>query len=50
MLKANLQFFISVATEVEPFLELYQADRPLLPFLAQDLGSLFKSLMTRIVK
>ena len=50
LLQAKLQCFISVATEVELFLELHQADRPLLPFLAQDLGSLIKSLMTSIVK
>ncbi|MCK5814301.1 MAG: hypothetical protein KAH03_08580, partial [Cocleimonas sp.] len=28
----------------------YQTDRPLIPFLAQDLGSLIKNLMKRIVK
>ena len=50
LLKAKLQCFISVATEVEPFLELCQSDRPLLPFLAQDLGSFIKNLMMRIVK
>ena len=27
LLKAKLQFFISVATEAEPFLELYQSDK-----------------------
>ena len=44
------QFFISAATEAEPFLELYQSDKPLLPFLAQNLDSLIKNLMTRTVK
>jgi len=50
LLKAKLQFFVRVAGEIQPFLQLYQTDRPMIPFLATDLASLVKDLMKRFVK
>lgn len=50
LLKAKHLFWISLAQVFEPFLRLYQADRPLLPFLASDLDSLLRCLMGRFVK
>ena len=50
MLKSKLKFFVAIAREVEPFLSLYQTDRPMLPLLVHDLGALIKNLMTKIVK
>lgn len=49
-LRAKHLFWISIAQEFEPFLTLYQADRPLIPFLASDLDNLLRNLMVRFVK
>ncbi|KXJ27612.1 hypothetical protein AC249_AIPGENE7592 [Exaiptasia diaphana] len=49
-LKAKHLFWITVAQEFQPFLKLYQADRPLIPFLASDLENLLRSVMVRFVK
>lgn len=38
----KLNFFLSVAKVVKPFLEQYQSDKPLLPFFAQDVLQLVK--------
>jgi hypothetical protein len=50
LLKAKHLFWISVAQEFQPFLKLYQADRPLIPFLASDLENLLRTVMARFVK
>jgi hypothetical protein len=47
---AKLSCFISIAKQVTPFLTQYQSDRPLVPFLGDDLSSLLKSLMKRFMK
>ena len=49
-LPAKLAFHISYAKEVQDFLKNYQTDKPVLPFLADDLVSIFKSVMTRFIK
>jgi hypothetical protein len=50
LLQSKLEFFAAIAREVEPFLSLYQTDRPMIPFLFHDLGDVIKNLMTKIVK
>ena len=45
LLLCQVSFFAFVARHVEPFLKRYQADRPLTPFLAEDLHALIRSLM-----
>ncbi|KAL3841458.1 hypothetical protein ACJMK2_019600 [Sinanodonta woodiana] len=50
LIKAKLQFFVPVARITLPFLEAYQTDKPMLPFLATDLGVLVKDLMSRYLK
>ena len=50
LLRSKLEFFVCLARDVEPFLSLYQTDRPMVPFLFDDLTYLLKSLMKRIVK
>lgn len=45
LLKSKLHFFVYVSKIIEPFLKLYQTDRPMLPFLARDLKSLLKDLL-----
>ena len=44
----KLEFFISVAKQVQPF--LFQADAPMAPFLGQSLKDLLLTLMGRFIK
>lgn len=46
---AKLNFFMSVALQLRPFLALYQTDRPMLPFIGDDLCSLIRSLLIRFM-
>jgi hypothetical protein len=46
---ARLNFFILVAREVEPFLKLYQTDKPMVPFLCADLANLIRNLMEKFI-
>ncbi|TKS78086.1 hypothetical protein D9C73_013088 [Collichthys lucidus] len=39
--------FNSIAREITPFLTLYQTDKPMLPFLSEDMLQLMKGLMGR---
>lgn len=50
LLKTKLEIFISIAKVVEPFLSRYQTDRPMIPFLFDDLGDLMKTLMQKVLK
>ena len=50
LLRAKHLFWISVAQDFQPFLKLYQAERPLIPFLASDLEALLRIVMARFVK
>ena len=45
LLSCQLSFFAFIARHLEPFLTKYQADKPLIPFLAGDLHALVKNLM-----
>ena len=47
---AKLSFFRSVASAVEPFLALYQTDKPMGPFLVHDIERLVRNLLERCVK
>jgi hypothetical protein len=48
--KARLQFIILLGNVVERFLKLYQSDKPMLPFFANDLYHVVRSLMSRFIK
>ena len=50
LLEANLQFALSAANEVTPFLRLYQTDKPMVPFLAADLYNLLQNILSRFCK
>lgn len=50
LMTAKLNFLLSVCREVTPFLRDYQADKPMVPFLAKDLYKVLKSLMSRFIK
>lgn len=47
---AKLNFFLTVAGEVIPFLKLYQTDKPMLPFLSLDLTKMLRNLMAKFIK
>jgi hypothetical protein len=47
---AKLQVFIVVADQLHPFLELFQCDKPMVPFLAQEVSKLMKSIMEIFIK
>ena len=50
LLKAKHHFWISLAQDFQPFLQIYQAERPLIPFLASDLEKLLRDVMSRYLK
>jgi len=45
-----IHFYISVIRELQPFLVHYQCDKPMLPFLGDDLFNIIRSLMMRFIK
>ena len=45
-----LEFSRSLAMDLEPFLKIFQVDRPLSVFLYEKLKEIFKDLLQRIVK
>lgn len=47
---SKLGFLISVASQLEIFLKMYQSDLPLLPFTHEDLHETMRSLMSRVIK
>jgi len=47
---ARLSFFVSVVSHMQRYLTMFQSDRPLVPFLSDELYTVFKSLMTRFMK
>ena len=47
---ANLSFFVSVVSHIKRFLTMFQGDRPLAPFLCDELACIFKELMNRFIK
>ena len=46
----KLEFFISVAKQLQPFLFKVQTDAPMAPFLGQSLKDLLLTLMGRFIK
>ena len=47
LFSAKLAFFVSLAKDVEPFSTDYQTDRPMMPFMFNDLNELTISLLGR---
>ncbi|CAH0549771.1 unnamed protein product [Brassicogethes aeneus] len=50
LLPAKLAFFEMFAREIEPFLNEFQSDKPLAPFLHTALTEIVHNAMTRIIK
>ena len=49
LITAKLEFFLSTASTMEPFLLMLQADAPLLPFIVSELKTLLETLMGKFV-
>ena len=47
---AKLHFFKCIASHLQPFLVKYQSEKPMVPFLNDDLCMLMKALMRRFIK
>ena len=47
---AKLEFFVSTAAVMRPFLQIFQSDGPLLPFITSELQTLLQTLMGKFVK
>lgn len=50
LLSAKLEFFSSLASDIEPFLEKFQSDEPMVPFLFEELSALLMTQISRIIK
>ena len=47
---AKLEFFISIAAAMRPYLQTFQSDGPLLPFVTSELETLLWTLMGKFMK
>ena len=47
--EAKLNFALTLAKQVQPFLTKYQSDSPLLPFLVSDLLEMLKSIISKFL-
>lgn len=50
LIAAKLQFFITVAKILKPFLTKYQAQMPMMMFISEDLFDLMKAIMKKFIK
>ena len=50
LLEAKLQCYISIAKPLDVCLVMHQTDKPMLPFLCNDLEKVLKSLLQRLIK
>ena len=48
--ESRLEFFKSVAIQLEPFLRKFQSSKPMAPFLYEEILGLLRSLLSRFVK
>ena len=47
---AKIACFTSIAQQVMPFLKVFQADKPMIPFICEDLFRIVKGLMDHFIK
>ena len=47
---AKLQSFSFIAMTLQPFLELYQSDFPMIPYMFDDIINIVKALMKLFIK
>ena len=49
-MEAKLLFYRSIGIQINPYLTLYQTDKPMMPFMSADLFDLLKNVMGRVIK
>lgn len=47
---AKLHVFISISNLLKPFLMHFQTDKPMIPFLAQEISKIIKEIMDKFIK
>ena len=47
---AELQFFITIAKVLTPFLKKFQSEEPKLPFMAEELYTILWTLLEKFIK
>ena len=47
---AKLEFFMSIAAAMRPYIQTFQSDGPLLPFITSELETLLQTLMGKFMK
>ena len=47
---AKLEFFMSTAAAMRPYLQTFQSDGPLLPFITSELETLLQTMMGKFMK
>ena len=47
---AKLQFFITIAKVLTPFLKKFQSEEPMLPFMAEELYTILWTLLEKFIK
>ena len=50
LLRSRLEFFVSVARELEPFMRQYQTNNPLAPLMYNELQRIMCKLLRRFIK
>ena len=50
LITAKLEFLVSAAAVLKPYLEIFQSDAPLLPFITSELQVMLETLMGKLVK
>ncbi|XP_048580627.1 uncharacterized protein LOC116610226 [Nematostella vectensis] len=50
LIVAKLEFFISIARILGPFLKKFQTDQPMVPFLTQDVQTILEAILSKFVK
>ena len=48
--EVKLNFILTVAKRFQPYLKMYQVDKPMMPFLVPDLLKLIKDMLARFIK
>ena len=46
----KLQFFIDIASQLKGFLETFQTDKPMVPFLEESIVDIFQTLIKMLIK
>ena len=50
LVPAKLQFFCTIAKVLQPYLEVFQRERPMLPFMAEYLFDILHNILDKFIK